>query len=550
MFIDSNTIDNKREFKADICIIGGGVAGIAAAKDFLNGNQDVIILESGGEYPDNKTQTLTTGRNSGLEYYDLETTRTRAFGGTSLTWTIDLNKDEEIGVRLREMDRIDFEERDWIPNSGWPITKKELDPYYEKANQFCKIGPHNYDVNHWEDKSETPRLRFKDNSVETAIFQFANREVFYKDYKEEISQSSNLKFFLNATVLKINLTESVSQVENVIAINRNGQKFTVKANYFMVSVGGLETPRLLLLSNDQMKSGIGNQNDLVGRYFMEHPHLWSGVFYPSNPSLYKKLALYSIHHRHRIPIMGKWVLPEKTLRSEKLMNCAMSIHYEPNLKKKKSLKSFNKLRKNLFRLKLDGDTKKAFKKLVKESDTLLNIVKDKLIVHERKLDRNHDVKYDGFKLNIMSEQLPDPDSRVELDTIRDMYDQPKLKLHWKLNPFDIRNIRRYQEIIDAELRKNNHGVLDIELKGNEIPGDIHGGWHHMGTTRMHRRPEKGVVDENCKVHGVENLYIAGSSVFPTGGYANPTLTLIALTLRLTDHIKKISKRSVSKVKKN
>jgi choline dehydrogenase-like flavoprotein len=144
-----------------------------------------------------------------------------------------------------------------------------------------------------------------------------------------------------------------------------------------------------------------------------------------------------------------------------------------------------------------------------------------------------------FLLNHMTEQSPNPDSRVTLTSDRDQFGQNRIQLDWRLSPIDIRSIVRAQQIIDAELRLAGLGRLDIELDGDTPPLHLHGGWHHMGTTRMHQDPKQGVVDANCKVHGVGNLFIAGPSVFPTSGYANPVLTFTALTLRLADHIKTV-----------
>jgi len=148
-----------------------------------------------------------------------------------------------------------------------------------------------------------------------------------------------------------------------------------------------------------------------------------------------------------------------------------------------------------------------------------------------------------FLLNHMTEQQPNPDSRVTLSSERDAYGQNRVELDWRLSSLDIRSIVRAQEIIDEDLRKAGTGRLQIELKGDTPPPELHGGWHHMGTTRMHVDPKQGVVDENSRIHGMNNLYIAGPSVFPTGGCANPVLTIVALTARLADHLKTILSRS-------
>jgi choline dehydrogenase-like flavoprotein len=127
---------------------------------------------------------------------------------------------------------------------------------------------------------------------------------------------------------------------------------------------------------------------------------------------------------------------------------------------------------------------------------------------------------------------------VTLSEQTDALGMPRVRLEWRLRPADMRSMVRAQEIVDEELRRAGLGRLQIELDDATPPPGLKGGWHHMGTTRMHLDPRQGVVDEHCRVHGVANLYVAGSSVFPTAGYANPTLTLCALAIRLADRVKK------------
>jgi choline dehydrogenase-like flavoprotein len=142
-----------------------------------------------------------------------------------------------------------------------------------------------------------------------------------------------------------------------------------------------------------------------------------------------------------------------------------------------------------------------------------------------------------FRLNQMTEQIPNPDSRILLVEEKDAFGRNRVCLDWRLSSSDIRSIIRSQEIINEELQKAGLGRLQITMTKKKLPSNLQGGWHHMGTTRMHVNPGKGVVDENCRAHGISNLFIAGPSVFPTCGYANPVLTIVALAIRLADHVK-------------
>jgi choline dehydrogenase-like flavoprotein len=141
----------------------------------------------------------------------------------------------------------------------------------------------------------------------------------------------------------------------------------------------------------------------------------------------------------------------------------------------------------------------------------------------------------------VAEQAPNPDSRVVLSRERDALDCPRVALCWRTSPLDKRTAHRAREIFGEELWRAGAGRLQssLEGEGKPWPARLRGARHHMGTTRMHSDPRRGVVDANCRVHGIANLYVAGSSVFPTSGAANPTLTIVALALRLAGHVNQV-----------
>lgn len=537
MILHAKEIEEMKILAADICIIGAGIAGISVAREFIGSDREVIILESGDYTPNGKTSQLTTGENVGLPYYNLEDTRYRAFGGTSHIWNMTHDGSHDDIVRLRGLDSIDFEKRDWVPNSGWPIKKSELDPYYERAHQAFKIGPYRYYADYWDQIDKKPRLQFEEDRVQTTRFQFARKDVFFSDYLEELDQADNIRVILDATALQIELNEYSNLTSFIEASSFNGKTFRVEAKYFVLAQGGLETPRLMLLSNRQMTAGIGNQYDLVGRYFMEHPHLWSGIFYPSDLEFFKDYDLYKLHRTDELPMMGKLVLSEEIIRKERLLNNTVSLHYAPMVALNKSKDACRYLARAVKSGRYNGELFKQLPNLFANPGAVSYAGLRKLLGGDRKKWYQKSLKYHGFLLNSMSEQIPNPESRMMLGRERDHFGQQKIQLNWALTSQDIRNIRRFQEVLDRELRKNGLGRLGMGLKDDSIPPDIHGGFHHMGTTRMHRDPKQGVVDEHCRVHGIGNLFIAGSSVFPTVGYANPTLTICALAIRLADYHK-------------
>jgi choline dehydrogenase-like flavoprotein len=542
MIVDARSLPKDETIETDVCIVGAGVAGVPLAREFIGQEFRVCLLESGGLEPDRVTQSLYWGENVGHPYYPLDTARTRCFGGTSHLWLIEVGANR-LGGRMHPHDEIDFEERDWIPYSGWPFDKAHLDPYYERAQSICQLGPFTYDVEDWEDPEKTPRLPFVSDRVKTTIFQFGPRDPFFRDYCEEIKHADNITTCLHANVVEIETTETAQTVTRLRVACLGGNQFWVSAKLFILAAGGIEIPRLLLLSNKVQSAGLGNQHDLVGRFFMEHPHLWSGVYVPSDPNIFNSTALYKIRMVNKVPIMGKLVLAEEVLRREKLLNYCVSIHPSalPRKLLPKGINSFRVLRSAIVRGEIPDDFSRHLGNVITNIDDVAIAAYEKVVRDVGGVFNKHkrSPKIEVFRLSHMTEQAPNPNSRVTLAAERDALGQNRVQLDWQLSPMDIRSIIRAQEIVDEELYRAGLGRLQIEMHDETPPHNLTGGWHHMGTTRMHIDPKKGVVDENCRVHNISNLFIAGPSVFPTSGYANPVLTAVALTVRLADHVKKL-----------
>ena len=544
MFIDARSIGEGEVLTADVCIVGGGVVGLTIAKEFRQTDFKTCIIESGGEKPDKATQALYWGENVGLPYYPLDTSRARFLGGTSSYWSIKL-PGKGVGVRLRPMDPIDFEEKDWVPYSGWPFPKKHLDPYYKRAQKVCQIGPSSYDPKDWIQAGLREELPFFEDRVHTTIFQFGLRDVFLKEYVKEVKQADNTTTLLHGNVIEIETNETAKEVTRLRVVCLEGNRFWVAAKIYVLAMGGLEVPRLLLLSTNIQKSGLGNDHDLVGRFFMEHPHLWTGGFFPASVKISNSTGLYEVFSENGTHVMGKITLSENTLRKERLLNWVTSIHPSHRLSYNHYLRydepGVSAIR-GIKHILLKRQPNKSISSLIQDAwsdpNSIFSFIYRNIKDHvKRNFSRSKHITV--YRLNPMMEQAPNPESRVYLGTEKDALGQPRIKLNWQLTPLDTYTITRAMEILDEELRRANLGHLVIETKKDSVPKGIHGGWHHMGTTRMHSDPKHGVVDSNCRVHGISNLYIGGGSTFPTSGYANPVLTTIALAIRLADHIAKI-----------
>ncbi len=533
MLIDTRSLPDGEIIETDVVIVGAGLAGISLAREFIGKKFNVCLLESGGLQPDKKTQSLYYGENIGRPYFDLDTARGRYFGGSSHYWLCPMGN-QRTGVRLRAMDAFDFEKKDWVPNSGWPFPKSHLDPYYEKAHKICRIGKYSYTAEDWQDPVSAPILPLDASQIETTVFHFGQRKYFFEDYREEIDKAANIRIYLYANVLEIESETNAKHVKAVHVRTLNGNQCRIQGRIFVLALGGIETPRLLLLSNRVQKEGLGNQHDLVGRFFMEHPHLPSGFFIPENPEIAKKWGLYAVRSVDDFAVMGKLAITEKVQRRDKILNYCVALipqllSYECTHKLSVSEKAAATLFSSLRHRKIPPHLSRDILSMIKEPDGAAKVIQRKI----KKRLGNPD-QFLGFRLNQMSEQAPNPDSRVTLSDELDFLGQRRVRLNWQISDIDMRTIVRSQQIIDSEMRRAGLGSVNIELEGQKVPPNLCGGWHHMGTTRMHDNPLHGVVDQNCKVHNISNLYIAGSSVFPTVGYANPVLTTIALVLKLAD----------------
>lgn len=546
MLIDARTLLTRETIDTEVCIVGTGPAGMTLAHELIEQDFRVCLLESGGFEPDKETQSLCSGETVGDPYSELDILRRRQFGGTANDWCVQIGSGQT-GVRHVPLDQIDFEKRDWLPYSGWPFERLHLDPFYERAQSLCKIGPLAYEADAWED-AQTPQLPLIGNRVNTTMFQFGPRSVFTQEYRNQAIGAGNITIYLNANVVELETDETARTVTRVRVACLSGNEFWVSAKIVILAAGGIENARLLLLSNRTQKTGLSNQNDMVGRFFMDHPLIRCGIFIPSERKIFNSTALYDLRLVNNIPVMGKLTLTDEAMRYEKVLNMSALLFPRYSIYQSEAVSSLKKLLGSIWRAKLPKDALKHF----------LNVntgVDDIVTAAYRTLSRrplltsqlscggwsqlsNKERKFGYFEVFSQTEQAPDPDNRVMLSDRLDRLGLRKVQLHWRWREIDIHNIKRAQNIFAEEIARAGLGQLQIELDGETpqlLSPSTH---HHMGTTRIHTDPKQGVVDENCQVHGVSNLFIAGSSVFPTSGYANPTLTIVALAVRLADQVKR------------
>ena len=508
MFLDVRAIEHDTEIDADICIVGAGAAGLTIARQFANTPVRLCVLESGNLDFSWQTQALYKGLNVGLKYFDLDVCQIRYFGGNTNAW----------GGWCRPLDPIDFSERPWVEGSSWPFPISELEPYYRTAHEVCQLPSSDYRLESVAKRLGAPVIPFDPAKLETSVYQFSPPTRFGQVYRQAIAQAPNIVCALNANVLRINASEDARNVTDVAVGCLNGKRFSVAAKYFVLAAGGIENTRLLLLSNDVAPRGLGNQYDLVGRHFMEHPHTKRVMISAQRPGAF---GLYGLRFRDQA-VSVRLSLPPALQQKEELLNYSANIHpvyighaSEGWLAFRKLVLSISRSRRSDPYVRFPpygrkGLSPSQFYHIVRQFDKVTIAAFLQLLQPNRLVS--------GYVLESKSEQAPNWHSRVTLGPERDAFGLNRVRLDWRTLPIDRRTVIRGEEIIDQELRRLGLGAL-VPLDQSEIEGwpqNLEGGWHQIGTTRAHADPRRGVVDANGKVHDMSNLFIAGSSVFPDG----------------------------------
>lgn len=534
MLDDARRIEFSSEIETDLCIVGAGAAGITIARALDGSGMRICLLEGGGLAPDPATNALYRGDNIGLPYFALDVCQLRAFGGNTNAW----------GGWCRPLDPIDFERRPWVPDSGWPLSRADLEPYYPEAHELCQLPRKSYAVEEWlsaiSDRN-AKTLPVDPALLKTVLHQFSPPTRFGAQYGDDIRRSHNVLCLLHANVVNIATDLDCSRVTRLDVACLGGNRFSVKAKIFVLAAGGTENARLLLVSRDVAPNGLGNAYDLVGRFFMEHPHLKRRIRVTSKRP---PVLLYGLNF-HDKGVSARLALTPSLQEREQLLNYSANIlpvyagaESVGWMAVRKLVLSMSRSRRADPYLRFPPYGRKQVD--LRDLWSILRHLPDAAVAGLLHLLKPPQFIL-GYLLESKSEQAPNPDSRLTLSHDRNELGVNPIRIDWRLSELDRRTILRGEEIIGQELERLGIGRLEPladDFMGGR-PGVLEGGWHQLGMTRMHPDPKRGVVDPNCRVHGISNLFIAGGSVFPTEGNVSPTLTIVALALRLADHLKSL-----------
>lgn len=522
MIIDFRTTTESAGLDADICIVGAGAAGLALARE-VAGPLRVLVVEAGDRRPLRGVDDFLVGEAADFAFDGFVNGRRRAFGGATRAW---------FGQCIR-LDPIDFEKRDWVAHSGWPIAAADLDAFYDRAEAMLGIGKPVYDARIWRQENLDDG-DFDNQEVTPKFTIYCPQPDFTKAFGHGFFQAHrDVTVLLNAAVVRIELDASGRTVNGLLVRSEGGREKRLRARAYVLCGGAIENPRLLLASHDVQKQGIGNNHDLVGRFFQDHPSATTGVVATSRPRAVQE-QFRKIRHRG-LKVWPKLALTDAAQRRGRLLNANALMLYDYDidspLTRAKALVAALQDRNPLAAVASGWRVLAHVPELALRGADLLATGRAPIFAPSRVLLKSH------------VEQVPDPDSRVTLSPQRDRFGVPRSRVAWRMHAEEIATMRAITQAAGREFHRLSFGEMTLApwLDGGVEASrqEVEDNYHHAGTTRMAATPAEGVVDPDCRVFGIDNLHIAGGSVFPTSGYANPTLTIVAMAIRLADKLRQL-----------
>ncbi len=510
-----------------VCIIGGGASGLTVAADLADKQIPVCVLESEGMARVPRASDLGSGESTGLPYAPLATSRLRGYGGSTQVFGW--------GGLCKPLDEQDFSARPWVRHSGWPFARAHLMPYYLRARKTLGLG----DVTGLSKRE--PVFERRSKTISSDNVELCRNYRLGSHLKAELERSNSVQIFLHATVLYLQFDQEKQNVVSAVIDRGDERPLRIHADMFVLAAGGLENARLLLLSNCP-----GSERGLVGGFFMDHPRFTVGTLVPADRKVRSVLLAFDrvrVARRQRLEmvtgltsgrrfIVKGLTLPFELQERERLLNHRAWLepcYIGQDAGKLKSLRE-SLLAYREQALSGDGMSRSQFLgRNLKDFNwtRLMHLMRPLSLVR-------------SFRMHHIVEPEPDPASRITLSEERDRFGLRKINMRWALAAATFDSLRRTVGIFETEFRQTGLAKLETAPEEWEALGQPMWTWHHMGTTRMHAEARHGVVDPQCRVHGVNNLFVAGSSIFPTAGNDTPTFTVVALAHRLADHLQKIA----------
>src|SRR3954471_4698655 len=518
MMFDTSELPNGQALRAQVCIIGAGAAGITLALELIDSGIDVLLLESGGRDAEDEVQALYAGSVADTRLHSPpDRYRQRRFGGTTTIW----------GGRCMPFDPIDFEARDYVPHSGWPISFDTLAPFYPRANQLCEAGRFAYRTGEAFSRPLRPMLEgfTSENFTTDSLERFSCPTDFGARYGHKLESARNVRVLLHANVTKVQLNSAGNQVEALTVRNLQGKQFAVHADQFVIATGGLEVPRLLLANRDVQPHGIGNDHDVVGRFYMCHLAGTVGAIKVDRP-------LSTVFHGYDIADEGtycrrRFALTPDTQRQDQIGNFVARLHH-PRITDpahRNGILSLLFLSKFFipyeYRIRLHGSEPTTLGMAARHLANVMtgpfdaagfawHMLRDRRLADRKFPSIIIKSKANLYSLDFHAEQEPNPDSRITLSESLDALGMPKAHVDWRYTRGDVRTVSRAIGLLARDFSQSRLGSFSYDPEQLEFEMTRYGayGGHHLGTARMGTDPKTSVVDPECRVHGVSNLHIA------------------------------------------
>ena len=524
MFVNFSAEEPPAGFDADICLVGSGVMGLALTAHLLRHTTlRILLVEQGGLIDTDALSAVPEELNSGDVTSGVTHSRAMGFGGSSRRW----------GGEALPFLPLDLSDRPFVrPRGPWPLSYAELKPCYQMAAEFLALSATPFETDLWRH----PGLQqwFGPNQpLEINYSKHSPIAYLAKRYRSRIGRSPRVTCLLNAKVVEIQLDPSGQRAEAVRVRALAGKEALLRASTIVLCGGGIENPRLLLASRQGDQRGIGNGHDLVGRYYQDHVGFYGARLRPLNHRLFAHVFASFLSGQQKY--LPKLQLSPQHQSAHGLLNVTGNIAVEES--EQSPLQTLRRLKRRLTGAPRDPGEKGGLadlRRLIQAPVSLLPVVTSTL------QGRVHLPRQAAFFLIGNAESEPLPDSRIRLSDQLDGYGLPRPLVHWLVSDRTLEALRAYFDAVKDALE--GAGIAEVTLTPSlhdprlDWKAKAYSLYHHMGATRMASSPREGVVDPDCRVHGVDNLYVVGTSVLPTGSASNPSFTALALTLRLGQHL--------------
>ena len=501
------------DFRPQICIVGAGAAGICLAVELSKQGKSVMLLEGGGRDIEEEAQEPYHSEVVGHVHRGIHTGRFRAHGGTTTRW----------GGQIYQLNPEDFERRDWIPASGWPITHAELEPFYERALNFEGLGNViRNDADVWK-TLDLPEPSF--SNLQSYLTRWCPEPNFARLHAKTLETAENLQIWLHANALELILDNETARALRIRT--QQGTEAFIQAEQFIICMGTIECIRFFL----QPRAGElpWNRSGLLGRHFQDHVDANAAQVLPRNrrqfAELFDNIFLRGFKYHPKVRLN-----PEDQRRA-RVLNCAATMSFSSDIDE--ALATTKATAKHLLRARFGELTAADVLHSVRHSPLLLRQATRYTLHH-----RVYNPASAEIRLRVHCEQRPDSESSIMLSNERDSIGLFRARLDWRISQLELATIRTFAEIAATSLTpiaeiQPDPALLDDDPTFLDRCDDSN---HHMGGMRMCASPNDGVVTPDLLLHGTRNVHVCSGAVFPTSGFSNPTHTVLALAMRLADRL--------------